>query len=210
VLKKENDRIELDQTIFASVPIPLKPEIIRRALVAIGSGERDLTQQHYKRAMRLAESGRANKNLTLPHSFIVRIDKNLIFEKSCRARLAPRGVSWKIEMQIFDVKTCDLQKFKSQKTQYVEWFDADKIIGMPTTRPRRYGDSFWPIGLAAQKKIGKFLTDAHIDREMRKSVCVVEDSKKIVWLMPLRASEETKVTAATKRILQITCLHVGS
>lgn len=206
VLKKENDRIELDQTIFALAPISLKPELIRRALLAIGSGERDLTQQHYQRVLRFAQTSRPDKKILLPNGFVVRADKNLIFEKPCRAGQSLRGVSWKIETQILDAKVCDLQKFKSQKTRYVEWFDADKITGTPTIRPRKRGDSFWPIGLAAPKKIGKFLTDAHIDSETRESACVVDDGEKVVWLAPLRASEETKITPATKRILQMTCL----
>ncbi|MDO8302301.1 MAG: tRNA lysidine(34) synthetase TilS, partial [Sedimentisphaerales bacterium] len=137
---------------------------------------------------------------------IVRIDKNLIFEKACREERAACDISWKIETQLLDAALCDFQKFKSKKTRYVEWFDADKVIGILAIRHRKRGDSFWPIGLAASKKIGKFLTDAHIDSETRKSACVVEDSEKIIWLAPLRASEETKVTAATKSILQITCL----
>jgi tRNA(Ile)-lysidine synthase len=207
VIKKENDRIELDPKVFASISIPFKPEIVRRALVAIGCGERDLTQQHYKRILRFVQAGRADKSLILPHGFIVRGGNVLVF---CRGGFQIRPMDdaccWKIETQILNAKICDLQKFKSQKTRHVEWFDADKIIGTPKIRSRHRGDSFWPIGLAAPKKIGKFLTDAHIDSEMRKSVGVVEDGKKIIWLAPLRASEETKVTAVTKKILQITCL----
>ena len=166
-----------------------------------------------------AEAGRSDKTLILPHGFTVRIDTNLIFEKSmwhghsarvfsCTVLPIPGAAvlgGWRIETQILDANACDLQKFKSQKTQYVEWFDADKIAGMPTIRPRKSGDSFWPIGLAASKKIGKFLTGAHIDRQMRRSVCVVEDGEKIIWLAPLRTSEETKITPATKKILQIAC-----
>jgi tRNA(Ile)-lysidine synthase len=220
VLKKENNCIELDPTIFASAPISLKPEIVRRALLAIGSGERDLTQQHYQRILRFAEAGRPDKNLMLPNGFIARGGKTLVFGRGgFQIRPTVGSCCWKIETQILDATACDLQKFKSQKTQYIEWFDADTIIGTPTIRPRKRGDSFWPIGLAAPKKIGKFLTDARIDNEMRKSVCVVEDTKKIIWVAPLRASEETKITAATQRILQITCspqravscyLHVSS
>jgi tRNA(Ile)-lysidine synthase len=219
VLKKEDDRIELDKNIFAAAPTPLKPELIRRALLAIGSGERDITQRHYQRVLRFAETTRIDKKILLPHGFAVRGGKGLIFEKlmwhghpargfSCAVLPLPGAVDfdkWRIETQILDAKACDLQKFKSKKTRYVEWFDADKIAGMPKIRPRKSGDSFWPIGLAAPKKIGKFLTDAHIDSEMRKSVCVVEDGEKIIWLAPIRTSEETKVTAATKKILQITC-----
>lgn len=206
VLKKEDDRIELDKNIFAAATIPLKPELIRRAMLAVGSGERDITQRHYQRILRFAETTRTDKKILLPHGFAVRGGNTLVF---CRGGFQIRPMAdsccWKIETQILDAKACDLQKFKSQKTSYVEWFDVDKIIGTPTIRPRKSGDSFWPIGFAAPKKIGKFLTDAHIDSEMRKSVCVVEDGEKIIWLAPLRASEETKVTPATKKILQITC-----
>jgi tRNA(Ile)-lysidine synthase len=219
VLKSQDNRIDLDPKVFASALVPLKPEIVRRALLAIGSGERDLTQEHYERVLRLAGASRPNKSLSLPHGFVVRSGRTLVFEKIRRmGSLLPMRFSalpipgtvafdsWKIETQLLDAKECDIQKFKSQKTQYVEWFDFDKIVGTLTVRPRKSGDSFWPIGLAAPKKIGKFLTDAHIESDLRKSVCVIGDSEKIIWLMPLRASEETKISPATKRILQITCL----
>ena len=206
VAGKENDRIELSQKVFDSAPVPLKAEIVRRALLAVGSGQRDLTQDHYERIVRFAETNRLNKSLSLPNGFVVRSRKTLVFEKSRGKAPASSGVSWKIETQILDAKQCDIEKFKRQKTQYAEWFDADKIVGKLTIRPRRSGDLFWPIGLKSSKKIGKFLTDAHVDDELRKSVCVVEDSEKIIWLVPLRASQETKITAATQRILQITCL----
>jgi tRNA(Ile)-lysidine synthase len=204
VLKMESEKIELDKKVFSSAAMPLKPEIVRRALVSIGSGERDLTQEHYEQIVRFAQTGGAGKTLSLPQGFVFRGGGSLIFEKRVAA-LSPSSLPWKLEMQIFDAAVCDIQKFKSEKTRYVEWFDADKIVGKPVVRPRKNGDLFWPIGLAAPKKIGKFLTDSRIDSELRKTACVVEDDEKIIWLVPFRASEKTKVTSDTKRILQITC-----
>ena len=187
-------------------------------MLAIGSGERDLTQQHYERILRFTQVSQPRKKLTVPHGFVIRSASTLIFEKMCRMTgLPPMRFSalpipgavdfgpWKIEAQILDAKACDIQKFKAQKTQYVEWFDLEKIVGALTIRPRKSGDSFWPIGLATPKKIGKFLTDAHIESELRKLVYVIDDDEKILWLAPLRASEETKITPDTKKILQITC-----
>jgi tRNA(Ile)-lysidine synthase len=205
VIKKEHGQIELDQKVFASAPDCLKAEIIRRALLAVGSGERDFTLEHYERLRRFAGINRHNKSLTLPAGFVIHCGQTLIFEKPCNEKCARPALSWTIEMQILDAAACDIQSFKTYKTKYVEWFDADKIVGTPAVRPRKDGDAFWPMGLKASKKIGKFLTDAHVQSALRKSICVVEDNEKIIWLAPLRASEETKVTPATKRIMQITC-----
>jgi tRNA(Ile)-lysidine synthase len=59
------------------------------------------------------------------------------------------------------------------------------------------------LGLAAVKKVGKFLTDARATADLRRKVLVVEDCEKVIWLWPIRMSEQAKVTDRTRRIIQI-------
>ena len=98
---------------------------------------------------------------------------------------------------------CDLEKFMKTKTSNVEWVDFDKVKGQIIVRKRRDGDVFVPIGKAGDVKVGKFLTKGRINYDIRSKTLVIEDSEKIVWLAPVRASEKTKVCAQTKTILEI-------
>jgi tRNA(Ile)-lysidine synthase len=97
----------------------------------------------------------------------------------------------------------DFEKFKAEKDNFVERFDLDKIKLPLVVRFRRKGDKFRPLGLPAEKKVGKFLTAARVPQELRRKVLIVADSEKIIWVWPIRISEQAKVTGQTRRVLQL-------
>jgi len=97
----------------------------------------------------------------------------------------------------------DLEKFKAEKDNFVERFDLDKIKLPLVVRFRRKGDRFRPLGLPAEKKVGKFLTAARVPQELRRKVLIVADSEKIIWVWPIRISEQPKVSCRTRRVLQL-------
>ena len=68
---------------------------------------------------------------------------------------------------------------------------------------RKNGDHFWPLGMQAEKKIGKFLTDAKVSPVLRKNLLVITDAEKIIWLCPVRISEQAKITKRTIKVLQL-------
>ncbi len=86
---------------------------------------------------------------------------------------------------------------------YVEWFDLDRVKLPLIVRPRKAGDRFVPLGLREEKKIGKFLTATKVQEDVRKEVLIVADSEKIIWVWPVRISEQVKITGETKGILQL-------
>jgi tRNA(Ile)-lysidine synthase len=72
------DGITLDLKSFLSQPPAVKVEIVRRSLTHLGSGERDLTHQHYEKILQLAQqktSGSAVRRpvekIELPDGFVV-------------------------------------------------------------------------------------------------------------------------------------------
>ena len=87
--------------------------------------------------------------------------------------------------------------------KYIERFDLDKVKLPVVVRARRDGDRFDPLGLAATKKVGKFLSDARVPSDVRRKVLVVEDCEKVIWVWPIRMSGQAKVTDRTRKILQI-------
>jgi tRNA(Ile)-lysidine synthase len=214
------DKLKLELKSFSNQPEPVKVEVVRRSLARLGGGERDLTQQHYKEILQLAEQNIGGRKIILPAGFVVsREYGNLVFaraketikpdgqiSKSVRVKIPgqTRFGRYLIEATILDSpvekeSAAEIEK----KLKTVERFDLDKISLPLVVRPRRTGDKFWPLGLAGEKRVGKFLTAAKVPRELRKELLIVADSEKIIWLWPIRMSEQAKVTAETQKVLQL-------
>jgi len=108
-----------------------------------------------------------------------------------------------IQAIVLEKNEVDFDKFKASKTDSIEWFDLEKIKPPLFVRFRRPGDRFIPLGQSEEKKLGKFLTAQRVPLGIRRDVLVVADGEKIIWVWPVRIGEQVKVTAETKRILQL-------
>jgi tRNA(Ile)-lysidine synthase len=197
----------------------VKVELIRRSLAAIGSGERSLTHRHYERMCRLADQNGSDKKIELPSRFLVRreygklifsLDRKPHVKRGAKYYLATLEVpgptqfgDYLIEAHILEAENEKFEASKAKKGDFVECFDLDKLKLPITIRLREDGDRFWPLGLPRQKKVGKFLTDAKVPQEIRRKVLIVADREKIIWVCPIRISEQAKVTDKTGRILQL-------
>ncbi|MBN1457613.1 MAG: tRNA lysidine(34) synthetase TilS [Sedimentisphaerales bacterium] len=214
------EKIVLNKQGLARLDRLVAVEVVRRVLVLVGSGERDLKQEHYERVLELTGSGESGKVIELPDGFAASVEYEKIsfyrnagktaasaFDKVCLnvPGLTETG-GYKIETRVFEAGGTDIERFKKEKEDIVEWFDADKLHGKIAARSRKEGDRFFPLGGEGEKKVGKFLTAAKVEGDLRDKVFVIEDDEKIIWLAPVRASELTKVDSKTKRILEISLL----
>jgi len=224
------EKIVLDLKMFLTQPTAVKVELVRRSLARSGSGERNLTQGHFKRILQLAERNINGKRIELPDRFVVwREYGNLIFarlQESCQPQEQTkksveleipgrtRFGRYLIEAAILAAEEGDVKKFKAGKSNFVEWLDLDKVKPPLVVRLRQTGDRFWPLGLGGEKKVGKFLTAAKVPQEVRRKLLIVADSEKIIWAWPIRISEQAKVTlvsaerqpvagSGTRKILQL-------
>jgi tRNA(Ile)-lysidine synthase len=217
VAHEKKGRVILDIQKLLSSTKWVQVELIRRAIVKAGSGERDLRQEHFEAVLKLAKNAHGGKYIELPDGFEAANEYGkLIFTKA----LKEDGLTSQskqinipgetkfadqlIEAKILDRADCCLEEFKRKKNRFIEWFDLDKINGSLQIRRRREGDRFVPLGQTCEKKIGKFLTDEKVPKSKRKKILVISDENKIIWLCPIRASEETKVKEATENILELT------
>jgi tRNA(Ile)-lysidine synthase len=66
VLECSDDTMKLDWRKFLAQPPAVRVELIRRSLAAIGSGERDLTQEHFGRVLQLAKQRAGGRKVQLP------------------------------------------------------------------------------------------------------------------------------------------------
>ncbi len=215
----EVDYVVLNVKRFGREPPAVRVELIRRSLAALGSGERDLTQRHYERMLQLAANSVDGKKVALPGRFTVRREcGKLIFARpekrpsdgericeSANVRIpgATRFGSYVIDATILRAKRGEFERFQAKKDHLVEWFDLDKVKQPVRVRFRQGGDRFWPLGLPAEKRLGKFLTAAKVPRQSRGNAFIVADGEKIIWVWPIRISECAKVTSNTSQILQL-------
>jgi len=168
------------------------------------------------------------RKMELPGGFAVRREYgNLIFS-NCRVGLAPPSspaleTAWAgepahptveipgqttfekfiIHAVVLEKKEVDIEKFKAAKTDSIEWFDLEKIKPPLFVRFRRAGDRFVPLGQSEEKKLGKFLTAQRVPHEVRRDVLVVTDREKIIWVWPVRISEQVRITGETRKVFQL-------
>jgi tRNA(Ile)-lysidine synthase len=231
------EKTVLDLKQFMTEPQPVKIELIRRSLANINCGERDLTQGHYQGILRLAKQNvtgsprdSIRRKMELPGGFAVMCEyENLTFSNS-RVGLAPlvsnepatdHVVTIEIPGQtefekflicaiVHEKNEVDFEKFKTSKTDSIEFFDLEKIKPPLIVRYRCPGDRFVPLGQNRNKKIGKFLTAQRIPFELRRKVFVVADGEKIIWVWPVRISEQSKITDQTQKILQLQITNLNA
>ncbi len=213
------DNIALDFAGITGRQPEVKMEIIRRALAAVGCGEQNLKQTHYEKITELCDNKNTGKALTLPAGFEAKRDyAKLIISRTNKQQSRDEQLITPVELQapgktelddytieadIFEKIPDSLEAFKKKKDGNIEWFDFDKLKLPLRLRHRRDGDRFMPLGMAEEKKLGKFLTAVKTPRQVRQRLLVIEDGEKIVWLWPVRISERAKITGQTKKILQL-------
>ncbi len=217
-------RIALDLKMLASEHPAVKVELVQRCLALLGCGEQNMTQEHYKKILQLTKEKTSGRQIELPDGFIVRYEYGkLVFSQDNRKSGLNRQITksiepaipgqtrfgdYLIEAGIFDAEM-GAGKFKAGKTGFVEWFDWEKIKPPLIVRTREDGDRFIPLGLAEEKKVGRFLIDQRVPQRIRKKVLVVADSEKIIWLWPIRMCGQAKITDKTKKILRLQITYAG-
>ncbi len=213
------EKVTLNLKSFLAQPPAVRVEIVRRSLTHLSSGERDLTHRHYKRVLQLAKQNISGRQIELPNGFVVwREYGNLIFVRAKGTMQSKEQVSECMEIQVpgqtrfgeylietvvLETGKANFERFKVEKNEFIEWFDLDKVRPPIVVRFRQQGDNFWPLGLAGEKKVGKFLTSAKVPRQIRIKALIVADAEKIIWLWPIRIGEQAKITGKTRKILQL-------
>jgi tRNA(Ile)-lysidine synthase len=225
VAECDHNNVKLNVQKFLIQPLAVKVELIRRSLGKLGSGEGDLTQRHFERVLQLAEQRKGNTRVELRGGFVVGYEYGKLFFARTKDPQAGERASdsvkidvpgqtrfgrYLIEATLIEAEQETFGKFKAEKSEFVEWFDLATVKPPLVVRFRRAGDRFWPLGLAGEKKIGKFLTAAKIPQQIREKMLIVADAEKTIWLWPVRISEEAKINSRTQNVLQLQIAEMGS
>lgn len=218
-----DENITLDIKTLSAQPQPVIVELLRRGLTTLGCGEKNLTHYHFERIIQLARQNTSGRKIDLPGEYSVRVEyENLILSRAER-KSPPEFIENSIELNIpgktnfgeYSIEAAllrfreeEFSKFKAEKNSFVERFDFNKIKSPLLIRSRKAGDRFVPLGLNQEKKVGKFLTAARAPQSLRQKLLIVADSEKIIWLWPIRTSQQTKINGETRKILQLKITNI--
>jgi len=189
-------------------------EILRFILRQLDCGQGRLTERHYRSFFEIIAKSKGYINL--PEDVSVRCSGDEIIiskisttasqnaeQKELKFNDKIKFADWLIETETLNAAQTDLADFIKNKNRFIEWFDAAKVKTPILVRNRKAGDRFVPIGRDDSKRVGKFLSSEKIDYALKASAIIITDAEKILWVVPIRASELAKVDSRTKRILQI-------
>ncbi|MCM1537842.1 MAG: tRNA lysidine(34) synthetase TilS [bacterium] len=84
-----------------------------------------------------------------------------------------------------------------------KWFDYDRIKKPVVIRYRRTGDHLAINAAGGTKSLKKYMIDAKIPADKRQHIPLIAQEDHILWVAGYRASEAYRVTADTKRIMEI-------
>ncbi len=220
---KTGDGTTLHKTGFLSEPQIIQIELIRKILVDLGCGERNLSARHYQRVIQLAQANKSGKRIQLPQGFAVCSQyDNLIFSHQAKehvsglqaanptelaipgsTRFGPYVIKTSISAATADMSTA-FQRTCNGLTEHIDW---DKVRLPVSVRLKQPGDRFCPLGRRTPKKISKFLINAKIPPIDRDHILILLDASKVIWVCPARISDEVKITPETRYVL---CVQVQS
>lgn len=95
------------------------------------------------------------------------------------------------------------EKQKIEENKCTKWLDYDKIKNKLYIRTRQPGDYLIINREGSKKKLARVMIDDKIPGEERDLIPLVADGKEILWIAGGRINERYKITAATRRVLEL-------
>jgi len=85
----------------------------------------------------------------------------------------------------------------------VAYFGADSLELPLVVRHTRPGDRMQPFGMPGHRTLGDILSDHKVPPRHRRRALIVEDQRRIIWLVGVTTSESTRVEPHAPRVVRI-------
>ncbi len=199
---------------LAAIPTALQRELIRQVIEKKRGELTGISFVHVEKLLIMALNGTVGSVLTLPKGLIARKTyTGLVFEDYTAGQLQAdhkKGFT-PVELNIPGSTTAGFSTIRTEmvttlpqnKGRNVAIFDFEQLVLPLVVRSRLPGDRFRPLGLNGQKKVKEFFIDHKVPEAVRDHVPIVADQQEILWVAGFRQSEYGKITATTKKILQL-------
>jgi tRNA(Ile)-lysidine synthase len=199
------DTLALDFSALTEIDKLNFGNLLRYALRRKFSYDADFTDVEKIRA--LAENQKGKRVALKDELQAVREASQIIFRRKNAAREVYAEFTPNFEFETPQAVISVLKTKRKKRKKGCEIISADELDGKFVLRNWRAGDRFKPLGMKRTKKISDFLTDEKIATEKRKSVLVLENKGKIIWVVGMRISDDVKITENTKTRLEL-CVNI--
>ncbi len=216
VAQKTGDAVILNREKLSKLPQALKRSLLRWAIEELIGDVREIELTHIEDIMDVLRKP-AGKSINLPRGLTFTNEYGRHILSKDASALSPYPPlegefpikipgetvipGWRIKAELVSrekVKDTGITDDPS-----IAYLDADKVGMTLVVRSRRRGDRFQPLGMSEMKKVGEFMIDAKVSRQMRRGVPIVVSPSQTIWLVGLRIDERVKVSEKTKRILRL-------
>lgn len=168
--------------------------------------ELDVPGIHTSEVFKLSKSN-SGKKITTPPYVIWKDRDSLIFERD-----VPLVNEFKCVIN--SEGSFDLPQGKiTLKTQALEtpfildsnaiYFSLERLTWPLIIRTWKPGDSFLPFGMKGRQKVSDLLIQKKVRMAKKKEVLVLEHRNEIIWVIGIRSSEYTRVSADNSKMLKI-------
>jgi len=104
-----------------------------------------------------------------------------------------------LEFSVFEYE----KGFRISEKKYTKWFDYDKIEKSLVVRKRCQGDYLTINEALSHKSLNQYLIDEKVPKSKRDDLWVLAEESHVLWVLGHRISTKYKISANTKRILQV-------
>lgn len=203
---------------MTTIHIAVQREFFRMAIEKIHGSLTGISFHHVETLIELLATGRVGSMVQLPGGIMACKSYDGLY-LSTKDLSQPRQVTYAGQFIIVPGTTlipelgimliAELIDEKMPKSQasigVFDWLALEKPL---MVRIRRKGDRFHPLGFQGNKKLKDFFIDEKVPREQRDIVPIICAGNEIIWVGGYRQSEVGKVTAQTKKILQIRIINL--
>jgi tRNA(Ile)-lysidine synthase len=212
IIEEYGGTLSLDSKMLGHLPGVLQRQLLRWSVKYLCGDTRDLEAEHLEEMIKFLRKP-SGKVLHLPHGLrlhrwhdhlLLRLEDTDICplpplkkEYSIKVPGTTSLPGWHIRTKILDKQPQNLE------VGFTAHFDLEKTGLDLRLRARRRGDIFQPLGMRGPKKLQHFMSDARIPAAWRDSVPLVCAVENIIWVAGWRIADPCKITASTKKIINI-------
>lgn len=210
----ELDRIRLgdgvDINSFNLLHISLRRRMIRVLIEGVKGNLDGIESKHISDCIEFIEKKHTGKTINLPENIECIIQYN-VFKISKKEELKDFEYNLNIPGDTY-INECDctinIKIIKKRElffidSQFIKYFDYDKIKNEMMARNKRDGDYIYPKGMKGKKKIKDIFIDKKIPRELREKTLLITKESEVVWIFGLRDSRKYKVDENTINVMKI-------
>lgn len=215
--------------------IAIQRRLLRKGINFLRPGLRNIGYDAIARALALAHSPSAGKQITLGAGLRMYYEANALWLASAEADLPtadwpqiPSGDvyqlpipgelalsgSWLLRAEIPPKSSQDDyfegSSWPSDLTDpYQAWIDADQIQAPLLIRSRRSGDRFLPLGMNYHSlKLADFMINIKLPQRAREGWPLVLSGKAIAWIPGLRLAHPYRITPQTRRQVHLSLVRL--